>query len=593
MTTKPNRNDPCPCGSGRKYKQCCLLNESAAAAGQAELNRRRQNLPELLKTARSHLQERRLDEAEATFNQVLEAEPKQIDALSGLAEVLHVRKDFEGAIRQYRKALRIQPSAVTYIDIGNVLMDARRYAEAEQHYREAISLYPRLALAYSNLGAVMDAKARFGEMETCLEEAIRLQPNLLMAHDNLLFCLSYMPGDHTGKYLRAARRYGEIVARQSRPYTDWPVDASAQDGPLTVGIVSGDLRNHPVGYFVEGVLANLNTGKIRVNVYYTRRQEDEMSQRLKAHCTSWTRIADLSDADAAGVIRDDKVHILIDLAGHSAFNRLALFAFKPAPIAISWLGYFASTGLTAIDYVLTDSVAAPPGEEAQFVENVYPLPETRLCFTPPPAATTLPVGALPSLQQGHITFGSFQHPRKLNTAVLQLWAKVLDAVPGSRLLLKHPDFAFPESADMLLARMVQHGIAADRIIPESVGDYADYLQSYHRVDMVLDTFPFPGGTTTCEAMWMGVPTLTLKGYSMLSRQGESLMTNAGLSDWIADNPEDYVSKAVAFTRDLSSLATLRQGLRERVQHSPLMDAPRFARHLEAALSDIWSRRSIG
>lgn len=589
MTTKPNRNDPCPCGSGRKYKQCCLQAESTTAAAQADLNRRRQNLPALLKTAAALLAARKPEEAAAAFRQVLEIEPKNLEATLGLGKALYNGKDHEAALAQYHKALRLQPSALVYSEIGNILMDARRYAEAETHYREAIRLYPKMPGTYNNLALVLDMQARFAEEEVCLERAISLQPELLLAHNNLLFCLSHSPDFNLNKYLNAARRFGALVSARAKPFHDWPADTAGAE-PLVVGIVSGDLRTHPVGYFLEGVLAELAPSRIRINAYYHHRTEDDLSAELKQHCANWTDICDLDDETAARRIREDGVQILIDLAGHSSPNRLGLFAWKPAPVAVTWLGYFASTGVPAIDYIFTDPVAAPAGSEGQFTETPYPLPDTRLCFRPPRQARDVAVSPLPARVNGNITFGCFQNPRKINPEVLALWGAVLKAVPGSRLLIKHSDFAFEGARASLMQRMAASGIDTDRIIPEAHADYRDYLDAYSRVDVVLDTFPFPGGTTTCEALWMGVPTLTLSGNSMLSKQGESLLTAAGLPDWIAADKDDYIRKAATVATRIDELAALRQGLRDRLRASPLMDASRFARHLEDALLDIWARR---
>ncbi|MFI4941340.1 MAG: tetratricopeptide repeat protein, partial [Burkholderiales bacterium] len=296
----------------------------------------------------------------------------------------------------------------------------------------------------------------------------------------------------------------------------------------------------------------------------------------------------LSDALLAQKIRDDGIDILIDLSGHTAHNRLPMFAWKPAPVQVSWLGYFATTGVAAIDYLIADPCSLPEAEEANFTETIWRLPETRLCFTPPDV--NVEVSPLPALANGngHITFGCFNNLGKMNDAVMALWAKLLHAVPQSRLFLKARQLNDAAVRQSVLQGFAVHGIAADRLVLESSSPRAAYLSAYHRVDIALDPFPFPGGATTAEALWMGVPVLTMAGEHFLARQGMSLLSNAGLPEWVAADAADYVARAVSYAGDLQRLAALRKGLRQQVLASPLFDAPRFARHFATALRGMWT-----
>jgi predicted O-linked N-acetylglucosamine transferase (SPINDLY family) len=280
--------------------------------------------------------------------------------------------------------------------------------------------------------------------------------------------------------------------------------------------------------------------------------------------------------------------VLFDLAGHTAHNRLPVFAYKPAPVQATWLGYFATTGVAEIDYLLADATSVPPAHHEHFTETIWYLPDTRLCFTPPRDAPE--VSPLPALRQGRVTFGSFQNLAKLNDAVFALWARVLAALPGSRLRLQNKQLADAAVREQLGRRLQQAGIAAERVALHGPAARAAYLAAHGEVDLILDTFPFPGGTTTCEALWMGVPTLTLAGDRLIGLQGASLLAAAGLNDWIAVTPDEYVDQALAFARELPALARLRGGLRARLLASPLCDAPRFARHFEAAVRAMWQRR---
>jgi predicted O-linked N-acetylglucosamine transferase (SPINDLY family) len=349
------------------------------------------------------------------------------------------------------------------------------------------------------------------------------------------------------------------------------------------------LRAHPVGYFIESMLSALVTqarDRIEVVVYANHPTPDKVSERIKPSCQSWRTVVTLSDEQLARLIHDDAIDILIDLSGHTDQNRLPVFAWKPAPVQASWLGYFATTGVAAVDYFIADPWTAPPAVDAHFTEKVLRLPETYLCFTPP--EFDVPVTPLPALANDSITFGCFNNLTKVNDAVVALWARVLHAVPGSRLLLKSKQLNTPEGRQSVLDRFARHEIKAEQLVLESAVPRAALLARYGYVDIALDPFPYPGGTTSVEALWMAVPVLSLAGDRFLSHLGESILHNAGLPDWVAADADDYVAKAVEHTKDLQKLAALRGGLRQQVLASPLFDAPRFAHHFEKAMRDIWT-----
>jgi predicted O-linked N-acetylglucosamine transferase (SPINDLY family) len=466
-----------------------------------------------------------------------------------------------------------------------------------------VALAPDLPLLRSNLGHALKSAGQPGPALAQLQQALALEPANLALHSAVLFLQQYadpaadrpLAADTAlAQRLADARRFGAEAARQARPFTDWP--HTRQPGPgrpagLRVGLLSADLRSHPVGFFLESVLAALasqSAGRIELHAYANQRSDDTLSQRLRAHCKAWRAVADLDDATLADTIRADGIDVLIDLGGHTHQNRLPVLAWRPAPVQVSWLGYCASTGLAEVDALIVDPWIAPPGAEAAFAEPLLRLPETFLCFTPPPV--DVPVTPLPALAGGAVCFACFNHLAKLDDTVLALWSRLLHTLPGSSLALQSAPLQDAAVRQQVLDRFARHGIGAQRLRLQPAQTRADYLAAYAQVDIALDPFPYPGGTTSLESLWMGVPVLTLPGDTALSRQGLSILQNLGLADWVARDADDYVARAVRHAGDLATLSALRQGLRARLLASPLCDAPRFARHLEAGLRGLLQRR---
>jgi predicted O-linked N-acetylglucosamine transferase (SPINDLY family) len=344
-----------------------------------------------------------------------------------------------------------------------------------------------------------------------------------------------------------------------------------------------------VGFFLESLIAQINPARIELIAYPTDTHVDELTTRIKPHFAAWESLFNLSDADAARLIHADGVHVLLDISGHTEQNRLPIFAWKPAPVQASWLGYFGTTGVVEMDYLLADKVCVPEAQRGNFSEAVWYLPDTRWCFTAPDV--DLPVASLPALKNGYITFGCFQRLTKVGDEVLTVWGKILSALPNAKLRWQCTQLANPTVTAQFVERLKQHGIDPAQVTMHGGVSREAYLAAHAEVDMILDTFPFPGGTTTCEALWMGVPTLTLAGESLLARQGASLLTAAGLGDWVANNVDDYIAKAVTLTSDIPKLVALRAGLRGQASTSPLFDAKLFARNFEDALWGMWQARA--
>jgi predicted O-linked N-acetylglucosamine transferase (SPINDLY family) len=347
---------------------------------------------------------------------------------------------------------------------------------------------------------------------------------------------------------------------------------------------------HPVGFFIEGVLhalTNRSSESLEIYAYSNLSKVDAITERIRALCHHWREVFALSDEEAVQLIKNDEIDILIDLSGHSGRTRLPVFAWKPAPVQVSWLGYFDTTGVEAIDYLIADPLTLPESEEIYFTETIWRLPDTRLCFTPPD--TNVTIRSLPALAEKQFTFGCFNNLNKMGESVVELWARVLIAVPNSRLFLKARQLYQPLARESVIEQFGRHGIEPSRLILEGPESRANYLAAYNRVDIALDPFPYTGGTTTTEALWMGVPVLTLSGEHFLSRQGLGLLANAGLTEWVASDPDDYVSRAVSHASNLERLAGLRSQLREQVLASPIFDAARFAVHFDAALRNMWKK----
>jgi predicted O-linked N-acetylglucosamine transferase (SPINDLY family) len=529
-------------------------------------------------------------QAVACYLRFLQVHQDHYDAHISLAAALRDLGRYQEALAHFEQAIALQPiNPDAHVHKGVTLATLGRTLSALDSFQHALRLQPDNADAELSAGIALKDLGDITAALVSVRRALKIRPDYTLAHDNLLFIQNYMAEQPGAQLLADARRYGEVAAGLAQPYTEWPGSREPQR-PLRVGLVSGDLGDHPVGYFLEGVLSALvseATGRLAFFAYSNRYVEDETSQRLRDCCQAWCSCIGLSDEALARRIRDDGIDILIDLAGHTALNRLPVFAWKPAPVQVSWLGYFATTGVEAIDYLLADPWTLPPELEACFTEQIWRMPETRLCFTPPQAK--LEVNTLPALATGYITFGCFNNLSKMNDAVVQLWARVLQAVPDSRLFLKYRQFDEASVRQHTCERFAVHGIEPGRLLFEGYEERGTYLAAYHRVDIALDPFPFPGGTTTVEALWMGVPVLTLQGERFLARQGVGLLMNAGMPEWVAADAEDYVARAVAHASNLPALATLRAGLRQQVLASPIYDAPRFARNFEAALRAMWQQ----
>jgi predicted O-linked N-acetylglucosamine transferase (SPINDLY family) len=494
----------------------------------------------------------------------------------------------EDAVLHLEQALRLQPAlADAHNNLGLAVAARGKPDEALACYERAVALEANHVGALTNLGNAYKDQGRLDKAITCYRLVLAAQPQAAHVHSNLLLALHYQAGAHPGILLSEALHYAQqhaaALADSRAPHPVRPL----QGRRLRIGYVSADFREHPVAFFLEPILAAHDHQRFEIFCYADVSHPDAWTRRFEGYADQWRSLVGLSDAQAAAVIRQDGIDILVDLAGHTGGNRLLVFARKPAPVQAAYLGYLGTTGLAAIDYYLTDVHADPPGAtEAHYQEHLVRLPECGFCYQPGPAP---PVRTdLPARHTGQVTFGCLNTLAKLSDEVLALWARALAAVPNSRIALRSSAGRWAE--DWVRATLVRHGITAERVmLMGRTASRFDYLQLLHELDLCLDPFPYNGVTTTCDSLWMGVPVLTLAGNMHVSRMGVRFLRSVGLDELIAPTPEAYVRLATELAGDLPRLAALHCGLRERMSRSPLMDAARLTRDLEAAYQGMWDR----
>ena len=514
--------------------------------------------------------------------------PDDVDALNNLGIALTDNGQTDDAVATCRKALKIRPDDPRVLNtLGNALSELGQAGAAVAAFRRALQIKPDYAKAYNNLGKALDTLGQPDAAVDCFRQALKLNPDYPLAFSALLMMMQYT-GTFTNEEIFSAhkayaQRFETPLKRNWQPHSN-PRDPAKR---LKIGYVSPDFRRHSVAYFLEPVLARHDPDRFEIYCYYNHARTDEVTRRLQSLADHWRDIRTLSDDDTATLIRQDGIDILVDLAGHTTGNRLPVFCRKPAPVQASWLGYPSSTGLSAMDYRITDIHADPAGmSERYYSEVLYRLPDTTACFSAADdAPETVPH---PAREQAGITFGSFNNFSKVNPAVRTLWARILLAVPHSRLMLKDAAFTDAETCRKLVSEFEALGIAPERIklVTRDIS-YREHMNRYNQIDIGLDPFPYNGVTTSAEAMWMGVPVVTLAGNSFGSRMGVSLLSCTGMTELIAATPEEYVAIASRLAGDINHLEELRCGLRTRVMNSPLLDARRFTENLEQAYRNMW------
>jgi predicted O-linked N-acetylglucosamine transferase (SPINDLY family) len=530
----------------------------------------------------------KLDDAAASYCQALAINPNLAEAQSNLGNTLAELGRFDEAIAAHTRAIALRAdSAEMRYNLGNVLKDQGKLAAAVDAYKQALRLDPDHAGANANLGIALMSQGRLDDAIDAYSKAIALKPDDADTFSNLLFCRNY-DGSLTPSQLLAAHcewdeRYG---ARPPRPGGGHTNDRTPERR-LKIGYVSPDFRTHSVAYFLAPLFEAHDHNAIEVFCYADVIRPDAVTAHLRGLADHWLEIVGMPDDALADRIRADGIDILVDLAGHTAHNRLRVFARKPAPVQVTYLGYSNTTGLRTIDYRFVDDITDPPGAaDACAAEILLRLPGGFLCYGAPPD-TPQPVPP-PCLKTGAITFGSFNNPAKVSAATFDVWARLLAQLPNARLLLKGKPFADDTTRAMFLARLAERDIEQERVqLVGWVPSISAHLALYEQIDIALDPFPYNGTTTTCEALWMAVPVVTLQGDRHSARVGASLLTQAGMTDWIAKSVDEYVQIALGLAADPAKLLELRRGLRQRLAASRLCDGNAFARKFENAYRSIW------
>ncbi len=581
------------------------------------------DVKEATKSALEHLQAGNLQQAEQIFRDILKVQPDNVSALHFIGVIYYHLKNYDSAIKCIEKALQLGPDYVdaynnlgiilqetgrldeaitcyregirlnpnfdrAYYNLGTALKEKWQIDDAVSNYRKAIKLNPHLVEAYNNLGLALQDQGKLEEAEEYYRRALQMKPDFALCYSNLLFLMNHNSRHDAQAIFAEHLQFAKVIAEPLYPVTSEHANDRSPSRRLRIGYVSPDFRRHAVAYFIEPVISSHKREHFEVFCYSNSLKGDEVTSRIQAYADQWRTIAGMPDQECTELIRKDQIDILVDLAGHTANNRILVFTRKPAPIQISWIGYLATTGLRTMDYRIVDMYTDPPGMTDKFyTEELVRLPESFLCYSPDKDAPG--VGKLPALTAGHITFGSFNKLAKVSQEVISAWSRILKAVPNSQLVMKTFGFRDGMTRHYMMDMFAQKGISAERIIMQASDLSPKHLESYNFVDMGLDTFPFNGATTTCEAMWMGVPVITLAGAAYHSRVGTSLLSNVGLTELIAKTHDEYIEIAVNLANDIERLQSLRESLRDMMTHSPLTDARKFIVDLENCYRTVWEK----
>lgn len=644
------RNDPCPCGSGKKYKKCCqgkrpeFATNTKNAVGASK---------QLLNAVAMH-QAGQLDAAEKAYRQILANTPDDSHALHYLGLIAFQKKNYaesvalieqaiginadtpafycnlgnaymrlqqpEPARRAYQEACRLDPQfavallglsnaelargnvdqAVSagrqavaiapqlfdaWIALGDALIDAGRIDEAGKCYRQGLTLRPDSAHALIQLVYVLTRFGLLEEAEKCIEQAIRCDSNYEAAHWARMMNLNYTSSDRQ-RIHQVHREWAQQFAPHDTTQSMRPMPQPAAGRRLRVGYISADFRRHALRFFIRPILRNHDRSRFEVFCYYNHRREDAVTSEIRSLSDHWIDCCRMSDSELAERIAGDEIDILVDLSGHTYGSRLKALAMKPAPVQATMLGYLNTTGLQAVDYRIVDRHTCPPGVSEEFQgETLARLPDCQWCYEPEGEAQ---IGPLPAIANGYITFGCFHNLAKVTPGQLELFCEILRGLPTARLLM----VVWGDAPRERLRSLFAAAGVADRVEFTEQRGYADYLSLYGKVDIGLDAFPYAGGTTSMESLWMGVPLVTMRGATQASNGGASILSNVGLPEFIADDAQGYVTIAKRMAADIEGLEKLRRTLRERLRQSPIMDAPQYVRALESLYLGFIEKRKM-
>jgi predicted O-linked N-acetylglucosamine transferase (SPINDLY family) len=510
--------------------------------------------------------------------------PKDGDVNHHLGLALKGLGQNQKASEYFSRAIKVKPDfAVAHLGYADVMTELGHIEKATSAYQKALQYDSSLIKAHNNLGAIYRKQSELLKAIASYQAAFDLDKSRLDILSNVLMGIATEPTISPEQYILKAKEYGRASTEKATAYTEWP-KLESSPAKIRVGLVSGDLRKHSVAYFLKSWLGKLDSNRVELLAYSNHSVEDEVSEELKSYFYKWNPISNKLDKEVAQMIVDDQVNILIDLSGHTAYNRLPLFSWKPAPIQVSWMGFFASTGVAEIDYFIGDQWNFPESIIPYYVEKPWRL-NTSGCFSPPNTGSD--VGELPALKNGYITFGCFHKIAKLNDDVVELWSKILLQNESSKLLIKDTAFSDETVQRNVEKRFSKFGIDKNRIECEKGESREQYFDSYKRIDIGLDPFPFNGGTVSLESLWMGVPYISLFGDDRISRRGGAVLYKAGLDQFVATTQDEYINIANRVCADIDSLSETRKSLRETVSESKLYNGTLMARDLENAFENMW------
>jgi len=535
------------------------------------------------------LQAGRYPESSELIRRAIRVQPAVPDSYANLGVALAKQDQFAEAANAFRKSLALRPQApMVHHNLGNTLLQMGEIDEAIAAYRQALAQSPGFPQALTNLGLAFKSAGRLDEAIDCFGRAAHAANDPRLA-GNVLAAIHFHPAYDARRIWQEHVAWNQAFGHPLTPRIAAHDNDRSPDRTLRLAYVSPDFRTHPVGRFLLPLLANHDRRQFHVTCYSDVTREDALTSVLRGHADAWRPTFSLADEQLAQLIRADRIDILIDLSMHMSGNRLPVFARKPAPVQVTWLAYCSTTGLETIDYRLTDPYFDPPpstgsgqANVSYYSERSVRLPRTYWCYQP--AISTPQVAPLPAGSAGHITFGCLNNYSKVSSQTWETWRRLLHDVPNSCLVVCAPRGSHRQTAWEQLSTA---GIQRERV--EFVGrkPIEEYFRQDHRIDIALDPFPFAGGTTTCDALWMGAPVVSLAGQTAVSRAGLSILSNVGLPELVAQSPDEYVQIATGLAADLPRLRHLRETLRSRMQSSPLMDAPQFARDVEAAFRQMW------
>jgi predicted O-linked N-acetylglucosamine transferase (SPINDLY family) len=533
----------------------------------------------------------RYGEARGLAVQLLGPMPDHYGLLCVAAMASHMLGEHGVAADYARRAVGVDPEVADgYYALGTASLAVGRIEEAIGALEKLVALKPGYAEGQAQLGAAYWQACLMPEAYGALRRAMELEPNNSVIHSNMLMAAGHVFGDEPEKVCEMhrewARKYADVLASEMRPHTN---DRNPER-PLRIGYVSGQFRMHTGAFFLEPVLAAYDREQFKVFCYNTLKENprDPVTGLFHSYVDAWRNVENVSDRDLVEMIRNDGIDILVDVAGHMVGHRLQVFARKPAPVQVTYIGYQETTGLKTIDYRFSDGYADPVGmTEGHFSEGIWRLPRTAYCLRA--AANTLGVSELPARRNGFVTFGSTNRVSKMTSGTVALWCRVLKEVAGSRMVIRSDGLGLARVQRRVLEQFAARGIGAERLTLLGWGNFAEYQKTFHGMDVALDSFPFGGHTVTCQTLWMGVPVVSLVGRTHASRMGLSILSNVGLPELAAGSEEEFVKAAVGLARDLGRLEELRRGLRERMAASPLMDQKGFAQDIGGAYREMWRR----